>query len=127
VNKTDSAVRLTHHATGIVVTSQSERSQFRNRDNALKILKARLYMHMLEEERKKLDVLYEQQKEIAWGSQIRSYVFQPYTMVKDHRTRHEEGDVQAVMDGRLGGFIDAFLRSGVGKPGGLRNNGGKGS
>lgn len=127
VNKTDSAVRLTHHPTGIVVTSQSERSQYRNRDNALKILKARLYMHKLEEERKKLDALYEQKKEIAWGSQIRSYVFQPYTMVKDHRTRHEEGDVKAVMDGRLGGFIDAFLRSGLGKSDGSGNNGGKSS
>jgi peptide chain release factor 2 len=115
VNKTDSAVRITHHPTGLVATSQNERSQHRNRENALKILKARLYMNRIEEERKKLDVLYDQQKEIAWGSQIRSYVFQPYTLVKDHRTNHEEGNVQAVMDGRLAGFIDAFLRSGPGK------------
>jgi peptide chain release factor 2 len=115
VNKTDSAVRLTHEPTGIVVTSQNERSQHRNRDNAWRILKARLYAHRLEEERKKLDALYEQQKEIAWGSQMRSYVFQPYTMVKDHRTGHEKGDVQAVMDGDLDGFIDAYLRSGAGR------------
>jgi peptide chain release factor 2 len=116
VNKTDSAVRITHLPSGIVVTSQNERSQHRNRDNAMKILRARLYLQMLEEERKRLDSLYDQQKEIAWGSQIRSYVFQPYTMVKDHRTDHEETDVQAVMDGRIDGFVDAYLRSGLGKP-----------
>jgi len=118
VNKTDSAVRITHLPTGIVATSQSERSQHRNRDNAMKILRARLYMNRLEEEQKKLDALYDQQKEIAWGSQIRSYVFQPYTMVKDHRTNHEETDVHAVMDGRIDGFVDAFLRAGPAKPGG---------
>ncbi len=116
VNKTDSAVRLTHEPTGIVVTSQNERSQHRNRDNAMRILKARLYAHHLEQEQKKLDALYDQQKEIAWGSQMRSYVFQPYTMVKDHRTHHEMGDVQAVMDGRIDGFIDAYLRSDLGRP-----------
>jgi len=115
VNKTDSAVRITHVPSGIVATSQSERSQHRNRENALKILKARLYLKKLEEDRKKLDALYDQQKEIAWGSQIRSYVFQPYTLVKDHRTSHEEGDVQAVMDGRIAGFIDAYLRSALTK------------
>ncbi len=122
VNKTDSAVRLTHIPSGIVVSSQNERSQHRNRESAFKILKARLYARKLEEERKALDALYDQQKEIAWGSQIRSYVFQPYTLVKDHRTNYEEGDVQAVMDGRIDGFIDAFLRSGTegkkGKQGG---------
>jgi len=117
VNKTDSAVRITHLPTGIVATSQSERSQHRNRDNAMKILRARLYMNLLEEERKKLDALYDQQKEIAWGSQIRSYVFQPYTMVKDHRTNHEETDVHEVMDGKIDAFIDAFLRVGPGKAG----------
>ena len=116
VNKTDSAVRITHGPTGIVVTSQNERSQHRNRDNAFRILRARLYAHQLEEERKKLDALYNQQKEIAWGSQIRSYVFQPYTLVKDHRTNFEVGDVQAVMDGCLDGFIDAYLRAGLGRP-----------
>jgi peptide chain release factor 2 len=113
VNKTDSAVRITHVPTGVVATSQSERSQHRNRENAMKILRARLYSQRLEEERRKLDALYDQQKEIAWGSQIRSYVFQPYTMVKDHRTDHEEGDVEAVMDGKIDGFIDAYLRSGL--------------
>jgi peptide chain release factor 2 len=117
VNKTDSAVRLTHLPSGIVVSSQNERSQLRNRDNAMKILKARLYLLKLEEERKRLDALYSQQKEIAWGSQIRSYVFQPYTMIKDHRTEHEESDVQAVMDGKIDAFIDAYLRAGLGRPG----------
>jgi peptide chain release factor 2 len=117
VNKTDSAVRITHMPSGIVVSSQNERSQHRNRDNAMKILRARLYLQKLEEERKRLDALYSQQKEIAWGSQIRSYVFQPYTMVKDHRTDHEESNVQAVMDGKIDRYIDAFLRAGLGKPG----------
>jgi len=116
VNKTDSAVRMTHLPTGIVVTSQNERSQHRNRDNAMKILKARLYLHKLEEERKRLDSLYDQQKEIAWGSQIRSYVFQPYTMVKDHRTGEEIADVQAVMNGRIDPFIEAYLRSDLARP-----------
>jgi peptide chain release factor 2 len=115
VNKTDSAVRITHLPTGIVATSQSERSQHRNRDNAMKILKARLYMARLEEEKKRLDALYNQQKEIAWGSQIRSYVFQPYTMVKDHRTDFEMSDVGKVMDGAIDGFIEAFLKEGLGK------------
>lgn len=116
VNKTDSAVRLTHIPTNIVVSCQNERSQHRNRESAMKILRARLYARQLEEERRKLDVLYDQQKEIAWGSQIRSYVFQPYTMVKDHRTNFEMGDVHAVMNGAIDGFIDAFLRAGLGKP-----------
>ena len=110
INKTDSAVRLTHLPTGTVVSSQNERSQHRNRDNAMRILKAKLYALKLEEERKKLDSLYEQQKEIAWGSQIRSYVFQPYTMVKDHRTNFEVGDVQRVMGGDIDGFMNAWLR-----------------
>jgi peptide chain release factor 2 len=95
-----------------VVSSQSERSQHRNRDNAMRILKAKLYALKLEEERKKLDSLYAQQMENAWGSQIRSYVFQPYTMVKDHRTKHEATDVQKVMDGDIDGFIEAWLRAG---------------
>ena len=110
VNKTDSAVRITHEPSGIVVSSQSERSQHRNRDNAMRILRARLYALKLEEEKKRLDSLYDQQKEIAWGSQIRSYVFQPYTMVKDHRTSFEKTDVQKVMDGDINGFMDAWLR-----------------
>jgi len=125
VNKTDSAVRLTHLPTGIVVTSQNERSQHRNRDNAMKILKSRLYMHKLEEERKRLDSLYDQQKEIAWGSQIRSYVFQPYTMVKDHRTAEEIADVQAVMNGRIDPFIEAYLRSDLARPPGTAKKTGK--
>jgi len=110
VNKTDSAVRITHLATGIVVQSQAERSQHRNRDFAMKILRARLWAWMREQEAKKLGHLEDAKKEIAWGSQIRSYVFQPYTLVKDHRTSVEVGDVQAVMDGELNVFIDAFLR-----------------
>jgi peptide chain release factor 2 len=111
VNKTDSAVRITHIPSGIVVQSQAERSQHRNRENAMKILRARLFHYYQEKEREKLDALENSKKEIAWGSQIRSYVFHPYTMVKDHRTKAEKGDVQAVMDGDLDMFIDAYLRS----------------
>jgi peptide chain release factor 2 len=111
VNKTDSAVRITHLPTGIVVQSQAERSQHRNREFAMKILRARLWAHLREEEEKKLGHLTDSKKEIAWGSQIRSYVFQPYTMVKDHRTGLETSDVQSVMDGDLSPFIDAYLRS----------------
>jgi len=110
VNKTSSAIRLTHLPTGIVVSCQSERSQHRNKDSAMKILKARLYMRQREEEQKKMDALLDTQKEIAWGSQIRSYVFQPYTMVKDHRTGQETSDVNRVMDGDINPFIDAWLR-----------------
>ncbi|HEX7879589.1 MAG TPA: peptide chain release factor 2, partial [Candidatus Eisenbacteria bacterium] len=110
VNKTSSAVRLTHIPSGIVVSCQSERSQHRNRESAMKILKARLYMKRREEEQKKMDKLIDEQKDIAWGSQIRSYVFQPYTMVKDHRTDHQTSDVGKVMDGDLNPFIDAWLR-----------------
>ncbi len=110
VNKTDSAVRITHLPTGIAVTCQSERSQHRNRANAMKVLKARLLALYIEEEKKKFDEKEGEKKEIAWGSQIRSYVFHPYTMVKDHRTKHEVGNVQAVMDGDIDSFIDAFLR-----------------
>jgi peptide chain release factor 2 len=110
VNKTDSAVRITHLATGIVVQSQAERSQHRNRDFAMKILRARLWAWTREQEQKKLGHLEDAKKEIAWGSQIRSYVFQPYTLVKDHRTNFEVGDVQRVMDGDLNPFIDAYLR-----------------
>ncbi len=109
VNKTDSAVRITHQPSGIVVQCQSERSQFRNRENAMKILRARLYHRKLEEERAKLDKMLESQKDIAWGSQIRSYVLHPYTMVKDHRTAVQVGDTQKVLDGDLGVFIEAYL------------------
>jgi peptide chain release factor 2 len=111
VNKTDSAVRITHIPTGIVVQCQSERSQHRNRDNAMKVLRARLYVHYQEEQRKKLDKLHDDKKDIAWGSQIRSYVFQPYTLVKDHRTGHEMTDVGKVLDGEIDDFINAFLGS----------------
>jgi peptide chain release factor 2 len=109
VNKTDSAIRITHIPTGIVVQCQNERSQFKNKATAMKILRARLYQlrqHELEKERDKIE---QSKKEIAWGNQIRSYVFHPYTMVKDHRTKYEVGNVQAVMDGNLDGFIRAFL------------------
>jgi peptide chain release factor 2 len=110
VNKTESAVRITHIPTGMVVQCQNERSQHRNRDSAMKILKARLYSLKIEEDMKKRDVLTGGKKEIAWGSQIRSYVFHPYTLVKDHRTDLEVRDVQSVMDGDLDPFIDAYLR-----------------
>lgn len=109
VNKTDSAVRITHVPTGIVVQCQNERSQFRNKENAMKILRAKLYHQKLEEERAKIDEMMEGQKEIAWGSQIRSYVLHPYTMVKDHRTDEQTGDVHRVLDGDLTTFIEAYL------------------
>jgi peptide chain release factor 2 len=111
VNKTDSAVRITHIPTGIVVQCQSERSQHRNRDNAMKVLRARLYMHYEEERKRKFDKLHGDKKEIAWGSQIRSYVFQPYTLVKDHRTDLEISDVGKVLDGEIDDFINACLTS----------------
>ncbi len=109
VNKTSSAVRLTHVPTGIVVQCQNERSQLRNRDLAMKLLMAKLYQLKLEEEKAKLSDLEKNKKDIAWGSQIRSYVFQPYTMVKDHRTGVVERNVQVVMDGELDEFIKAYL------------------
>lgn len=110
VNKTESAVRITHLPSGVVVQCQNERSQHRNRDAAMKILMARLYSMRLEEDREKMNSIGGGKKEIAWGSQIRSYVFQPYTQVKDHRTDVVVTDVQAVMDGDLDPFIDAYLR-----------------
>lgn len=110
VNKTDSAVRITHIPTGIVVQCQSERSQHSNREQAMRLLRARLLQRQLEEQQQKLAELRGEQSEIAWGSQIRSYVFQPYTMVKDHRTDAETGNVEAVMDGDIDRFIEAFLR-----------------
>ncbi len=109
VNKTDSAVRITHHATGIVVQCQNERSQHKNRSAAMKILKARLYQHFKEKEEQKRATLESVKKKIEWGSQIRSYVFQPYQMVKDLRTGVETSNVQAVLDGEIDDFIQAFL------------------
>ena len=111
VNKTDSAVRITHLPTNIVVTCQSERSQHRNRDNAMKILRARLYQKKKEEEDQKRQELEESKMDIAWGSQIRSYVFHPYNMVKDHRTNVETSNTQAVMDGDIDKFVEAYLLS----------------
>ncbi len=110
VNKTESAVRITHIPTGIVVTCQSERSQHSNRDRAMRMLRARLLQRRLEEQQRKMEELRGQQAEIAWGSQIRSYVFTPYTMVKDHRTGAETANVNAVMDGELDLFIESYLR-----------------
>jgi peptide chain release factor 2 len=110
VNKTDSAIRITHLPTGIVVQCQSERSQHANREAALKILKARLLERQLEEQRAKMESLKGQQQDIAWGSQIRSYVFCPYTMVKDHRTNIEVGNVDGVMDGDINPFIEGYLK-----------------
>lgn len=109
VNKTSSAVRITHIPTGIVVQCQSERSQHRNRESAMKLLMARLYQIKQEEMQKEMEKLEAEKKEIAWGSQIRSYVFHPYTLVKDHRTGEEMGNIQAVMDGQIDPFIKAFL------------------
>jgi len=110
INTTDSAVRITHLPTGIVVTCQSERSQIKNRERAMKILRSKLYEKKIEEQQKQLNEIRGEQSDIAWGSQIRSYVFHPYSMVKDHRTSEETGNVGAVMDGELDPFIDAYLR-----------------
>lgn len=110
VNKTDSAVRITHLATGIVVTCQNERSQYKNKDVAMSVLKSRLYEHYRVEKEKENSKFASEKKEIAWGSQIRSYVFQPYTMVKDHRNKFAVGNVQSVMDGDIDCFIESILR-----------------
>ena len=110
INKTSSAIRITHIPTGIVTQSQSQRSQFQNRDLAMAMLKAKLYQLEEENKAKELAAIKGEQKEIAWGSQIRSYVFHPYSMVKDHRTSYEVGNTQAVMDGDLNGFMDAYLK-----------------
>jgi peptide chain release factor 2 len=109
INKTESAVRITHIPTGIVVSCQTERSQHQNRDNCMKMLKAKLLELKEREQKEKLSGIQGVQMDIAWGSQIRSYVFCPYTLVKDHRTNFEMGDVGKVMDGELDGFINAFL------------------
>ncbi len=111
INKTSSAVRLTHIPTGIVVACQNERSQFQNRDRAMKMLKSKLLEIKEREHLEKIEDIKGVQKEIAWGSQIRSYVFMPYTMAKDHRTSFESGNINAVMDGDLDGFINAYLKA----------------
>jgi len=110
VNTTDSAVRITHVPTNIVVQCQNERSQHSNRLTAMKILKAKLFVYYQKKKEESMEKLNGEKKEIAWGNQIRSYVFQPYQMVKDHRTKAESSNVQAVMDGEIQGFIDAYLR-----------------
>lgn len=110
VNKTDSAIRITHIPTGIVVQCQTERSQFQNKESAMKILRARLLERRIAEQQEKLAELKGEQNEIAWGNQIRSYVFCPYTMVKDHRTGVEVGNVDGVMDGELDEFIEEYLK-----------------
>lgn len=110
VNKTESAVRITHIPTGIVVQCQNERSQIQNRETAMKVLRARLLELREAEKQKELEKVQGEKKSIEWGSQIRSYVFHPYSMVKDHRTNQETGNIQAVMDGDLDPFINAYLQ-----------------
>jgi peptide chain release factor 2 len=110
VNKTSSAIRITHIPTGIVVQCQDEKSQHRNKEMAMKVLRSRLYELEKEKQDKKKQDLHDNQKDIAWGSQIRSYVFNPYRMVKDHRTNEEVGNLERVMDGDINMFIDAYLR-----------------
>ena len=110
INKTSSAIRITHIPTNIVVTCQSERSQIQNRETAMKMLKSKLLNLKEKENKEKIEDLKGVQMDIAWGSQIRSYVFCPYTLVKDHRTNFETGNVQAVMDGDLNDFIDSYLK-----------------
>ena len=110
VNKTDSAVRITHIPTGIVVQCQNERSQYKNKSFAMKVLKAKLYDHYKKEKEKEKEKANPEKKDIAWGSQIRSYIFQPYTMVKDHRTNTEIGNIQGIMDGNIDAFLDKELK-----------------
>jgi peptide chain release factor 2 len=115
VNKTSSAVRITHIPTGIVIACQNERSQYKNKDMAIKLLKSRLYEKRQDEKRAEAEKFYSEKGEIGWGYQIRSYVFQPYQMVKDLRTGCETGNIQAVMDGEIDAFIEAWLRAGCPK------------
>jgi len=114
VNTTDSAVRLTHLPTGIVVACQAERSQHKNRAMAMKLLRAKVYEWILDQKRRDMEKFYGEKGEIAWGSQIRSYVMQPYTMVKDHRTSAETSNVNAVLDGDIQAFIEAYLKHSAG-------------
>lgn len=110
VNKTDSAVRITHMPTGVVVSCQTQRSQVKNKESCFKMLKSKLYEMEVSARQSSLDAMKGEKKEIAWGSQIRNYVFQPYTLVKDTRTKEESGNIQAVMDGDIDNFIHAFLK-----------------
>ena len=110
VNRTDSAVRITHIPTGIVVTCQNERSQHKNREVAMHVLKSRLYEIALQQRQNELASVIGDKKESTWGSQIRSYVLHPYTLVKDHRTNYEKGNIQAVLDGDINDFIMQYLR-----------------
>ena len=110
INTTDSAVRITHLPTGIVTQCQNERSQLKNKSTAMKVLKARLVEHRMRKKEEEMQKYNKDKKKIEWGSQIRSYVFQPYTLVKDHRTGAEVGNIQAVMDGNIDKFIEAFLK-----------------
>jgi len=110
VNKTSSAVRITHFPTGIVVQCQNERSQHRNREMAMKVLRSRIYTKLMEAEAEKQSAAAGEKKDISWGNQIRSYVFHPYTMVKDHRTKVQTGNIQAVMDGRIEMFMESYLK-----------------
>ena len=112
VNKTDSAVRITHIPSGIIVQCQNERSQLKNRQVALKVLKAKLYERERQKKVKQIESAYDAKKEIAWGSQIRSYVLHPYSMVKDHRTDCETGNAEAVLEGKIDQFIEAYLKMG---------------
>ena len=111
MNKTDSAVRITHIPTGIVVQCQNERSQFKNKSMAMKLLRAKLYEVERRRKAKEVETAYDSKKDIEWGSQIRSYVLHPYKMVKDHRTGFDVGNAQGVLDGKLDGFIEAYLKS----------------
>ena len=111
INKTESAIRITHLPTGIVVTCQNERSQHKNKETAMKVLKSKLVEIAEREQKDKIDDLKGVQTEIAWGNQIRSYVFHPYSMVKDHRTNYETGNINAVMNGDIDGFINAYLKA----------------
>lgn len=110
VNKTDSAVRITHEPTGIVVSCQAQRSQLQNKETCMKMLRSKLYELEVEERESKLKEMGGEKKEIAWGSQIRNYVFQPYTLVKDTRTKYEQSNIQSVMDGEIDGFVNAYLK-----------------
>jgi peptide chain release factor 2 len=113
VNKTDSAVRITHLPTGVVVSCQQERSQHKNKSKAMKMLQAALYQRALEEKAAEKQALEDSKTDNAWGNQIRSYVLQPYTMVKDHRTNVETGNATAVLDGDIDAFIEGYLREGA--------------